>query len=85
MTHNNDIALMRGGRMAVLGLHESADLFTVDTATGEMTPLKAPDAAGRELIEDAIAYYNGADRLYRDGGYHFQPSPPAVAMAAPPP
>jgi phosphoglycerol transferase MdoB-like AlkP superfamily enzyme len=85
MTHNNDIALMRGGRMAVLGLHESADLFAVNTATGEMTPLKAPDAAGRELIEDAIAYYNGADRLYRDGGYHFQPSPPAVAMAAPPP
>lgn len=74
MTHNNDIALMRGNRMAVLGLHESADLFHVDPATGEMVPLKTPDATGRELIEDAIAYFNGADRLYRSGAYAFHPS-----------
>jgi phosphoglycerol transferase MdoB-like AlkP superfamily enzyme len=74
MTHNNDIALMRGNRMAVLGLHESADLYSVDPATGEMDPIKKPDAAGRDLIEDAIAYFNGADRLYRSGAYAFQPS-----------
>jgi phosphoglycerol transferase MdoB-like AlkP superfamily enzyme len=74
MTHNNDIALMRGNRMAVLGLHESADLYDVNPATGEMAPIKKPDAAGRELIEDAIAYFNGADRLYRGGAYAFQPS-----------
>jgi phosphoglycerol transferase MdoB-like AlkP superfamily enzyme len=74
MTHNNDIALMRGNRMAVLGLHESADVFNVDPATGEMAPIKKPDAAGREMIEDAIAYFNGADRLYRSGAYAFQPS-----------
>jgi len=74
MTHNNDIALMRGNRMAVLGLHESADLYDVNPATGEMAPIKKPDAAGRELIEDAIAYFNGADRLYRSGAYAFQPS-----------
>ncbi|MEO6195575.1 MAG: sulfatase-like hydrolase/transferase [Thermoanaerobaculia bacterium] len=74
MTHNNDIALMRGNRMAVLGLHESADLYDVNPATGEMAPIKAPDAVGHELIEDAIAYFNGADRLYRSGAYAFQPS-----------
>jgi phosphoglycerol transferase MdoB-like AlkP superfamily enzyme len=74
MTHNNDIALMRGGRMAVLGLHESADLYDVNPATGEMAPIKTPDATGHELIEDAIAYFNGADRLYRSGAYVFQPS-----------
>jgi phosphoglycerol transferase MdoB-like AlkP superfamily enzyme len=85
MTHNNDIALMRGNRMAVLGLHESADLFQVDPATGEMAPLKAPDAAGHELIEDAIAYFNGADRLYRSGAYRFLPSPPQLATTAPAP
>jgi phosphoglycerol transferase MdoB-like AlkP superfamily enzyme len=79
MTHNNDIALMRGNRMAVLGLHESADLFSVDPATGEMAPLKTPDAAGRDLIEDAIAYFNGADRLYRSGAYLFQPGPSKIA------
>lgn len=85
MTHNNDIALMRGNRMAVLGLHESADLFQVDPATGEMAPLKTPDAAGHELIEDAIAYFNGADRLYRSGAYRFQPSRPQVAATIPAP
>jgi phosphoglycerol transferase MdoB-like AlkP superfamily enzyme len=85
MTHNNDIALMQGSRIAVLGLHESADLFTVDPATGEMVPLKKPDPAGHELIEDAIAYFNGADRLYRAGAYRFQPSPPQVAVTTPTP
>jgi arylsulfatase A-like enzyme len=85
MTHNNDIALMRGNRMAVLGLHESAELFQVDPATGEMAPLKTPDAAGHELIEDAIAYFNGADRLYRSGAYRFQPSRPQVAATIPAP
>lgn len=73
MTHNNEIALMRGGRMAVLGLQESSDLYEVNQETGEMRKLSAPDAAGRELIEDAIAYYNGADRLYRGGAYAFTP------------
>ncbi len=85
MTHNNDVALMRGGRMAVLGLHQSADLFAVDPATGEMAPLKRPDAAGHELIEDAIAFYNGADRLYRSGAYRFQPSPVQSAAIDPAP
>ncbi|HEY0553887.1 MAG TPA: LTA synthase family protein [Thermoanaerobaculia bacterium] len=85
MTHNNDIALMRGSRMAVLGLHESVDLFDVDPATGEMAPLKRPDAAGHELIEDAIAYYNGADRLYRSGAYGFQPTPVQSAAIDPAP
>ena len=50
------------------------DLYDVDPATGEMAAIKTPDAAGRELIEDAIAYFNGADRLYRGGAYAFQPS-----------
>jgi membrane-anchored protein YejM (alkaline phosphatase superfamily) len=73
MTHNNEIALLRGSRMAVLGLHESAGVYEVDPATGGMTRLKAMDPQGRELIEDAIAYFNGADRLYRGGAYAFTP------------
>ena len=74
MTHNNEIALMRGRRMAVLSLHESVGLFDVDLARGESVKAKAVDPAGRELIEDAIAYFNGADRLYRSGAYAFSPS-----------
>ncbi|HEX4962412.1 MAG TPA: LTA synthase family protein [Thermoanaerobaculia bacterium] len=76
MTHGSEIALMRGGRIAVLGLRESATLYELDTAKDEIEKAKSVDAAGRELIEDAIAYYNAADRLYRNGGFGFIPSSP---------
>lgn len=68
MTHNNEIALMRGGRIAVLGLQGRASLFSVG-ADDQFVPIPRPDRAGHELIEDAIAYYDGADQLYRNGGY----------------
>jgi phosphoglycerol transferase MdoB-like AlkP superfamily enzyme len=73
MTHNSDIALMRGSRMVVLGLHRSAKLYERGPA-GSLKPIPAPDAAGRELIQDAIAYYDGADQEYRQGAYAFVPS-----------
>jgi phosphoglycerol transferase MdoB-like AlkP superfamily enzyme len=75
MTHGSEIALMRGGRMAVLGLRESAALYTVDEARNEIAKVNSMDAAGHELIEDAIAYYNAADRLYRSGAFGFTPTP----------
>ncbi|MEP7012382.1 MAG: LTA synthase family protein [Acidobacteriota bacterium] len=68
MTHNNEIALMRGGRIAVLGLQGRASLFSVG-ADDQFVAIPRPDQAGHELIEDAIAYYDGADQLYRTGGY----------------
>jgi phosphoglycerol transferase MdoB-like AlkP superfamily enzyme len=74
MTHGSEIALMQGGRMAVLGMRESATLYELDPAKDELVKAKSVDAAGRELIEDAIAYYSGADRLYRGGGYGFEPA-----------
>jgi len=74
MTHNNEIALMRGSRMAVLGLHGATTLYDV-TPEGDMVRVDKPDAAGHELIEDAIAYYCGADRVYRSGAYAFAGSP----------
>lgn len=74
MTHNSEIALMRDGRMAVLGLHESVDLYDVDLAKGEMKRRKAMDGTDGDLVEDAIAYYNGADRLYRGGAYAYTPA-----------
>ena len=71
MTHNNNIAFMRGDRMVVLGLHESVGLFRVDTAANKLLPLQ-PDSAGQAMIEDAITYFEGADRLYRGGKYRFE-------------
>ena len=70
MTHNNEIALMRGSRMAVLGLHGSTTLYDV-TPDGALNPVRAPDANGLALVEDAIAYFNGADLEYRTGAYAF--------------
>ncbi|HKV07076.1 MAG TPA: LTA synthase family protein [Thermoanaerobaculia bacterium] len=77
LTHNSEIALMREGRMAVLGLHESLDLYDVDLASGDMKRRKSLDRADRDLAEDAIAYYNGADRLYRGGAYAYGPARPS--------
>lgn len=73
MTHNNSIALMRDSRdgmlMAVLGLQQSASVYRVDEATNSLSRIAEPDSAGRALIEDAIAYYAGADWIYRNGEY----------------
>jgi phosphoglycerol transferase MdoB-like AlkP superfamily enzyme len=80
MTHNNEIALMRGSRIAVLGLHQSAHLFQVEPDE-QFTPLTAPDAAGRQLIADAIAYYSAADREYRTGAYGLSTRPPSTRLA----
>ena len=88
MTHNNEIALMRGTRMAVLGLRGAATVYDVDSIGG-LHRLATPDASGRALVEDAIAYYQTADELYRNGAYQFdrkaRPDParqPTVALGA---
>lgn len=70
MTHNSQLALMRGDRMAVLDLKQAMRSFRIDTS-GVLRTVTAPDSVDRNLIEDAIAYYQGADRLYRSGQYHF--------------
>ena len=81
MTHNNEIALMRGGRMAVLGLRGAATVYDVDSIGG-LHQLSAPDTSGKALVEDAIAYFQTADELYRNGAYRFDR--PASANAARP-
>lgn len=78
MTHNNEIALMRGERIAVLGLRGTTTVYAVDSARSALRRIAAPDSAERELIEDAIAYFETADVLYRDGAYRFM-STPALA------
>jgi phosphoglycerol transferase MdoB-like AlkP superfamily enzyme len=80
MTHNNKIALLRGARIAVLGLHQSTALYDLGPDYA-MRPVLTQDAEGRELIEDAIAYYNGADTIYRSGAYAFQYRKPPERVA----
>ena len=76
MTHNSEIALARDAadgamELAVLGLRGTTRVYRTDAARRAMTPVARPDASERALLEDAIAYYAGADRLYRSGGYRF--------------
>lgn len=80
MTHNNEIALMKGSRIAVLGLHRSAQLFDL-RPDGSFVLLARPDRAGVELIEDAISYYTGADAEYRNGSYAMKPLLPSEKLA----
>lgn len=82
MTHNNSIALMRdtpeGLAMAVLGLRESASVYLVDEDTHALTRVSDPGPAQRALVEDAIAYFAGADRVYRAGDYRAAATGPAA-------
>jgi len=78
MTHNNEIALMRGNRLAVLGLRGATTVYDVD-ASATMHRIATPDAGERDLVEDAIAYFQSADDLYRHGEYRFHPVAQTVA------
>lgn len=69
MTHNNEIALMRGDDVAVLGLQGATDVYRYDKSEGRLRLVETPDSAQRDLLHDAIAYYHAADRLYRSGHY----------------
>ena len=72
MTHNAELALMRGNRMVVLGLRGATTVYGVDS-TGALSTVESPSASDGKLVEDAIAYFDGADRVYRSGGYRFEP------------
>lgn len=89
LNHNHKVALLRGGQLAVLGLQRRAELFTVRSDQGEFEPIAAPDATAKQLLEDAITYYQGADLLYRTGRYQLDAGAaeltPADATTARPP
>jgi hypothetical protein len=82
MTHNNEVALMRGQRLAVLGLRGASTVYDV-LADGSLRAVVRPDSAARALVEDAIAYFQTADELYRDGQYRFEAPGRVVAAASP--
>jgi phosphoglycerol transferase MdoB-like AlkP superfamily enzyme len=66
MTHNNDIGLLEGGRLAVLGLRRAVTVYDCELAAAECQPVEAGPAE-RAVVDDAIAYYSAADQLYRSG------------------
>ena len=85
MTHNNEIALLQGSDLATLGLHRGAAIYRYDREKETLARDRAPGAASIARVEDAVAYYDGADKLYRRGGYEFAGSavPRAASASAP--
>lgn len=81
MTHNSNIALMRGDRIAVLGLKGATDVYQYDRPAKRLRRIVSPDSAGYALVEDAIAYFHTADRLYRSGAFAFEHAPASGGAA----
>lgn len=79
VTHNSNVALLRGEHIAVLGLHQSAELFRYSRQARTLDRVEALDAAGHDQIGDAIAYFDGADRAYRQGLYQARSAPSETA------
>ena len=63
----NEVALIEDGRMAVLGLHGRTEVFACADDLSACETEVPPGPEARRLIDDAIAYYQGADQLYRSG------------------
>ena len=81
MTHNAELALLLGDRMAVLGLRGATSVYALGAADS-LRALRVPDRAGRELVADAVAYYQGADHLYRAGQQRLPPPAASRLLAA---
>jgi phosphoglycerol transferase MdoB-like AlkP superfamily enzyme len=70
MTHNSSIALLRDSRMTVLGPRQTVTAYVADTA-GRWLRQRDIDPAARDGELDAVAFFDGADRVYRRGAYTF--------------
>jgi phosphoglycerol transferase MdoB-like AlkP superfamily enzyme len=77
LSHNEEIALLEGERLAVLGLRGSERLFHYRRGQDELEPIPAASDGDRALLADAVAFYQTADDLYRTGRYALDP-PTAV-------
>ena len=75
VTHNNGVALLRGGEIAVLGLQKRIETFDYLRESRTFRRDASPSRSGSELQGDAIAYFDGADRAYREGHYLATPAP----------
>jgi phosphoglycerol transferase MdoB-like AlkP superfamily enzyme len=67
MAQNTELALLRGDRIAVLGPRRTVAVYSLDRATGGQHRRDGLDPADRRLVEDAVSYFAGADRMYRAG------------------
>lgn len=80
LSHNHDVALLRGDDLAILGLHGAVHHVRRDPATGGYAD-RPPD---RGLETLAVAYYQTAYERFRAGTYQLPPADerPRVAAAS---
>lgn len=76
---------MRNGRIAILGLHQRTAVFDADRESGEFRPADGNAPMSRELVADAIAYFQSADHLVKNGGYGLEVPELGPGLAASPP
>ncbi len=68
MSHNRDVGMFKGDEVAVLGIQGDTQLWRRDPATGKLTPESRE--ANPRLIQDAIAYFQSAYDIFKDGRSH---------------
>lgn len=79
MSHNRDVALYNGQHMVTLGVRKGVDLW--EQMSGSEDFRRLPLDADRDLVEDAIAYYQSAATLYEQRRFHPLAQPGSVAPA----
>ena len=65
LNHNHDVALYKQGKLAVLGLHNTADTYDCALDTAQLRPA----AKDERLLDLAAAYYQGAFDMFMHHAY----------------
>ena len=83
LNHNRDIGLLARDRLVVLGLKQTVEFYQGQPKTVDMSLLRQPTDADRELENDAIAIYQVADDLYMQRRFRIDGAPTAPASVQP--
>ena len=84
LNHNRDIGMLTQDRLVVLGLKQTVEFYQGDPKTVDMSLLRQPTDADRELEQNAIAIYQVADDLYMHQCFRIDGEPAARTSAQPP-
>lgn len=82
MTHNNSLVLLRDSVMVVLGPQRRTTIYVPAPDDTWRVPA-TPRAGTGDAAADAVAYFHGADRLYRSGDYSFPAPAPRLVSQRP--
>lgn len=75
LQHDRDVGILRGDRLAVLGIHQSARVYRYDRAARKFSSPLPLGPVEEELIRDGVALYQTAYALYQSRRYRLEPAP----------